>query len=109
MTCRRAIAGDTVLVSIMAANNEVGAIQPLAEIGALTRERGVLLHSDAAQAAGKIPVDVKALGVDLLSFTAHKMYGRKGWARSSSGGARASRWRPSSKAAGRSAACGRAR
>jgi cysteine desulfurase len=75
---RAAIAPDTVLVSVMAANNEVGSIQPLAEIGAITRERGVLFHTDAAQAAGKIPVDVQASQVDLLSCTAHKMYGPKG-------------------------------
>ena len=75
---RAAIAEDTVLLSVMAANNEVGSIQPLAEIGAIARERGVLFHTDAAQAAGKIPVDVAALHVDLLSCTAHKMYGPKG-------------------------------
>ena len=73
-----AITDRTVLVSVMAANNEIGTIQPLAEIGAITRERGVLLHTDAAQAAGKIPLDVRSMHVDLLSFTAHKMYGPKG-------------------------------
>ena len=62
----------------MLANNEIGVIQPLAEIGAVCRERGVLLHTDATQAVGKIPVDVQQLQVDLLSFSAHKMYGPKG-------------------------------
>ena len=75
---RAAIADDTVLVSVMAANNEVGSIQPLAAIGAITRERRVLFHTDAAQAAGKVPVDVTAFNIDLLSCTAHKMYGPKG-------------------------------
>lgn len=73
-----ALRDDTCLVSVMLANNEIGVIQPLAEIGRHCRERGVLLHCDATQAVGKLPVDVDRLQVDLLSFTAHKIYGPKG-------------------------------
>lgn len=73
-----ALGPDTVLVSVMWANNETGVLQPVAEIGALCRERGVLFHSDATQAVGKIPTDVQSANVDLLSMTAHKMYGPKG-------------------------------
>ena len=75
---RRAIRPDTVLVSVMYANNEVGTIQPVAAIGAMCRERGVLFHCDAAQAFGKIPVDVQRDSIDLMSLSAHKLYGPKG-------------------------------
>jgi cysteine desulfurase len=73
-----ALTDRTVLVSVMWANNEIGVLQPIDAIAALCRQRGVLFHSDAAQAVGKVPVDVAAAGVDLLSFTAHKLYGPKG-------------------------------
>jgi len=73
-----AVRDDTVLVSIMHANNEVGSIQPVAEIAAITRPLGILLHTDAAQSAGKIPVSVDDLGVDLLTLAGHKFYATKG-------------------------------
>ena len=73
-----AIEDGTILVSILAVNNEIGVIQPLAEIGRLCRERGVLFHTDAAQAAGKIPLDVDDMSIDLMSVSGHKMYAPKG-------------------------------
>ncbi|MDH4070949.1 MAG: cysteine desulfurase, partial [Ignavibacteria bacterium] len=74
----RVLRQETVLVSIMAANNEIGTIAPLEKIGALCRDRKILFHTDAAQGAGKFPIDVTAMRIDLLSLTSHKMYGPKG-------------------------------
>jgi cysteine desulfurase len=75
---QRSLRPDTILVSMMAANNEIGVLQPLAEVGALCRSYGILFHTDAAQAIGKIPLDVEAMQIDLMSITAHKVYGPKG-------------------------------
>jgi cysteine desulfurase len=74
----QAITPKTILISVILANNEIGTINPVAEIGKIAKARGVLFHSDATQAVGKIPVDVQAMGIDLMSFSAHKMYGPKG-------------------------------
>jgi cysteine desulfurase len=75
---KRAITGKTILITIMMVNNEIGVVQPIAEIGRIAREHAVLFHTDAVQAAGKIPFDVNAMNVDLASLSAHKMYGPKG-------------------------------
>ena len=75
---RAALTDKTILISIMFANNEIGTIQPVAALGKLAKEKGIIFHTDATQAVGKIPVDVEAMGIDLLSATAHMLYGPKG-------------------------------
>ena len=75
---KAALRPDTILVSVMMVNNEIGVIQPIAEIGSICREKGIIFHVDSAQATGKVPIDLQALKVDLMSFSAHKTYGPKG-------------------------------
>jgi cysteine desulfurase len=75
---RAALTPKTILISVMFANNEIGTIQQVAEIGKLAKEKGIVFHTDATQAAGKVPIDVEAMGIDVLSCTAHLMYGPKG-------------------------------
>ena len=74
----KAITPETIVISVMYGNNEIGVLQPIEEISAIARKHGILFHSDATQAVGKVPVDVQAQNIDLMSFTAHKMYGPKG-------------------------------
>ena len=84
---RDAITDKTILISIMYANNEIGVLQPIREIGKIAKEKGILFHSDAVQAVGKVPVNVIEDGVDILSLSAHKMYSPRVLARSTSGAA----------------------
>ena len=75
---RKAITDKTILISVMFANNEIGTINPIKEIGKIAKEKGILFHCDATQGVGKVPVDVQEMGIDLMSFSAHKIYGPKG-------------------------------
>ena len=75
---KNAIREDTILISVMHANNEIGTIQPIEEVGKIAKENGIIFHCDAVQSVGKIPVDVKAANIDLLSISSHKIYGPKG-------------------------------
>jgi len=96
----------TILVTIMAANNEIGVLQPIAEIGKLCHERGVIFHTDAVQAIGKVPIDVIKQNIDLASITGHKIYGPKGVARCTCAGrTRGCRFLPALTAAATSVAC----
>jgi len=90
---RAAIRPDTVLASVMAVNNEIGVIQDIDAIGKICREKGVIFHVDAAQATGKMPIDLTKLPVDLMSFSAHKTYGPKASARCTCAASRASAWK----------------
>ncbi len=104
---RAAIRSDTILISVILANNEVGTIQPVGEIARLAAEHGIVCHTDAVQAIGKMPVRVDDLGVQMLSLTAHKFGGLRGWARWWYGGI--CRCRPCFTVGDRSVACDRAR
>jgi cysteine desulfurase len=95
---------DTIVVSVMFVNNEIGVIQDIAQIGRLCRERGIVFHVDAAQASGKVPIDLATLPVDLMSLASHKTYGPKGMARSTCGASRACASRRRCTAAATSAA-----
>src|SRR5471030_660657 len=104
-----AIRPDTILVSVMLVNNEIGVIQPIDAIGELCRSKGIIFHCDAAQATGKVVIDLQKTKVDLMTFTAHKTYGPKGMAPCTSAASRASVWKRRCTAAATSAAFVRAR